>query len=784
MTSNYFFSILLGTSFLFSSSPCCAAQSDQPTVNAPSPRTSANWYSDYQQVAGRVAHQQLYQKMSAYSQNHPDDDITDFKHATQLWLDWYAVRNWVLPQLQAPIIDKAEALAHRDPVAAINFLHKNTGGSQPESQALNALLLGFIRNNLDSLWLSERRPALGSTAYDYANRHPQEFQTGELCYGVHYAGADWLQLEKKFAGQRLAEAAAYLSMQQQACGECEGMFDCYLARELAPAETFLQKYPHSELAERVVQQTLLRIQQHFAEQTSSTDFLSASDVYQPQEAASLLVSFESKLKDLAAPLQVQLKLGLLPFYLALNQATNSQRIIEWLKINAKPDVYQRALNLQSNYPKFALYLQEPKILSPNLIQLNWSWRKNNTPQDLSVWRANTADFSDARKISASIPLRQTSYLDTEAKPGQAYWYQLRSNDASAQPLSHRAYSEIDAVDQRLTSAPLFSWVLDKPGQQLYLQTPLRLSERQLIRVWQALPLAKLPAASSKLNYLVETPIQSLYLDYSGQRVLSASPEKAPRLQELRTPDDSTIRPMQILLSDTNQGWQIKANSALLQPQQKAIYFWQNSLGLWRSDLDGNSVRQIAADKSQNPQTFKASYMASLNKDEILIAGTWHRQAETTVGWRIWHQGQLSDVYTPLKPHNANSNQTFAYDAHRNGIWLVSKDQTTAHLVSLTGQIQRQLSPKDFPIALNARIERVLSNPARQEVYFASQYQIFRLNSANGIDLIWQQNSTQADDSGSGAQLQAKKQAILKKLQQEECQIQASWQGWDSAICRK
>ena len=155
-----------------------------------------------------------------------------------------------------------------------------------------------------------------------------------------------------------------------------------------------------------------------------------------------------------------------------------------------------------------------------------------------------------------------------------------------------------------------------------------------------------------------------------------------------------------------------------------------------------------------------------------------------MGWRIWHQGQLSDVYTPLKPHNANSNQTFAYDAHRNGIWLVSKDQTTAHLVSLTGQIQRQLSPKDFPIALNARIERVLSNPIRQEVYFASQYQIFRLNSANGIDLIWQQNSTQADDSGSGAQLQAKKQAILKKIQQEECQIQASWQGWDSAICRK
>lgn len=774
MVSNYFFPAVLGTIACLSSSIASA----NPTL----PAQNEALYRAYQQARGQAEHQQLYQKLQAYARENTAQYSSDLKLATHLWLDWHALREWLAPQLSLPWITQTEALAHRDPVAALKLLAQSGPGSTPEQQALSLLLQGFISNHLDGLWLAERRPAQALSAFDYARQHPNEYQTGELCYGVNYSGAAWQRVEKLFPATRWAEAAAYLSMQQQACGECEGEFACYLARDLAPVETFLAKYPQSGLAERVLQLALLRLQLHFVQRSASKDFLSQSEDYRPQDIATILVSFESKLKSLPDALQLRLKLGLLPYYLALNQTSNSQRVLAWLADQGHTTAYQQALATQASYPKLALYLQAPSIISPTLIQLNWRWRSGSPPQELQVWRANQSDFSDAQAVSAAIPAQQFSFNDSKVKPGKAYWYQLRSVDRSASQLSHTAYQEIDPIAANLREGTIQSWLIDKERQRLYFQSALRLSERRLIKAWQVLPLDKLPADADTLSYFTETADQTSLLDFSNQTVLEPAASSSWRIQDLRLLQAASEGSATVISNKAGKVYRVNSHAALLSPDQQGLYFWKPGDGLWRSDLQGLAQQPIAKEKSSADGSFSMTGLQPLDKDELLITGHWKTRNQTKLGWYLWRQSRLQDVSTTYTAHYATAAQAFAADLTRQGVWLVSKEQNTASLLGWQGQPLRTLSEKDFPVHLQGRIERVLANSRRQEVYFATASQIFRLTAANKMDLIWQQALSPSGEKGSAQILRKQWQPLQTRLQRELCHLQAPWLGLDLALC--
>lgn len=780
---------LIGASLAWQSSTLQAALA---TNNQADASVAAQLQIDYEKSLSRQQHLELYQKFAGL----PSSPLTEispanFMPALDVWLEWYAIQEWLFPDYSSAELNRLISLAHRRPITALQELSKliklNKGGktsanSEPQLQAITQLLYGFIATNLDYL-LTAANPQDQSAslkAQRYAQARAEEFYTGEICYSLHYKGQAWQALQRQAVSTRIAEAAAYLSMQLRSCGECEGIFDCYLANSLALASNFLQAYPNSELAERVLSRALIQIEAAFVKQRLSHDYLSSHAYYQPQEAANVLVGFENKLQTLPTPLQLRLKRALLPYYLALNQTTNSQRVLTWLKLNASEEEYQKALQLEAASIKPALYLHAPKIISTDQISLNWGWRKTQPAEALQVWRATLPDFSDAVAISGILDVKQNNYVDTTVQAGRAYWYQLRS--ISEKPLSHTAYGEIANYQQQLKSANLHAWTLDKTRQTLYFKGILRFSEMQMLNVWQGLPLQAKADPATNLPFHIATPSQPIYIDKSGQTFLVDKGAVASPKQLTLSKNQTSKETQLISLGKTPQVWQIKATPAILSADQQQAYSWQNQSGLWLSNLSEGSSKLIVDEKKLNPLPFEAQALFWRGSDQLIIAGTWRDGGKNYLGWRSWSQGQLKDQVSKLSAAYANLDESFAPDISRDGIWLISSDDKAVQLLGWDGQLKQVLQSKEFPGLAYDKIARVLANPVKHEIYFSSSRQIYRLNAKNKLELIWQQENWTATHDLPDSVLQKDIQGLRRQLDQANCQLQAPWLGLKPGSC--
>ncbi|MFZ6799069.1 hypothetical protein [Undibacterium sp. Di24W] len=289
------------------------------------------------------------------------------------WLDWYQIafnaREENRQLLESEVWRTLIQLAHRDPYAAIKRLNKVSQSTVGDDKALSLLLTGMLTNRLKTMAEAANYAAFNSKTNDrneekreqrfeeFIQTHKQEFNIGELCYGANYNGRHFSAVEKQFPQSKYAQAAAYLSMMLNPCGECEGDFSCYLSKALGPTKQFLSKYPQSELVPIVIKRVDNRLSGQFIVRDALGDYLTKNEPHQsrdfvmgeynPLDAANVLIDFERSLNRVEPSAIISTKYLLGDLYVKLEQMGNAKRILNWLSEHApnSPEVSKLSLSL-------------------------------------------------------------------------------------------------------------------------------------------------------------------------------------------------------------------------------------------------------------------------------------------------------------------------------------------------------------------------------------------------------------------------------------------------------
>jgi hypothetical protein len=315
--------------------------------------------------------------------------------ALMYWLDWYQVaftaRDENRQLLDNDAWRRVITLAHRDPYAAIIQLNKTAQSTDKNDVALRLLLIGMLSNRLNVLAeaatyaaykiKADKHPDQNSAdrLASYIEKHKKDYNIGETCYGGNYNGRHFSIVEKQFPQSRYAGAAAYLSMAITPCGECEGVFSCYLSRGLSPTEVFLLKYPESEYAPMLLKRSQNLISAQFSDREARADYMTKNDPkkggeYDSLDAAKVLIDFEKTLNKVAAVELISTKFLLSDLYLKLKQTGNAKRILNWLSAQAPDSDEHRKLSLAiKNYvaAKSTPDVKEIAARKKRLVQRYW-----------------------------------------------------------------------------------------------------------------------------------------------------------------------------------------------------------------------------------------------------------------------------------------------------------------------------------------------------------------------------------------------------------------------------
>ncbi len=316
------------------------------------------------------------------------------------WLDWYQVA-FTAREENRQLLD-SEAwrsliqLAHRDPYAAIKRLNKVSQSTVEDDKALGLLLTGMLTNRLEIMAEAANYAAFNIKTNDrsdekraqrlqeYIQSHQQDFNIGELCYGGNYNGRHYSAVEKQFPQSKYAQAAAYLSMMLNPCGECEGDFSCYLSKALEPTRQFLSKYPQSELVPILIKRVDNRLSGQFIVREALGDYLTKNEPHQsrdivtgeynPLDAAKVLIDFERSLNRVEPSAVINTKYLLGDLYVKLKQMGNAKRVLNWLSEHAPNSPELNKLSLSLTNPVERQRITDAKLFAERknkLSQIYW-----------------------------------------------------------------------------------------------------------------------------------------------------------------------------------------------------------------------------------------------------------------------------------------------------------------------------------------------------------------------------------------------------------------------------
>jgi hypothetical protein len=372
--------------------------------------------------------------------------------ANESWQKWFVVMSNLPKRDQATLADadwrKLLTLAHESPISALKKIEAELARNANDgADGLRLLLAGWLSNNLQTLERLSPAHTEAKTAAKidaYIASHKQDFLTHETCYGAVYNGQHYKQAEVRFKSNGVAMAAAYLSQELGACGECEGNLDCHLSRGLNPLQTFLGKHSNTIYTREVLLRAKRQIGASFAAREAMADYLTAEAFfYSPRELAQTLVRFEDALRAIEPASMVSLKALLGELYGKLNQPANAQRIREWLALHDPARAASFRIDpssaLQASLP---LRMNHPASDSANVIALSWGPRAPFKNTKLRVWRSEDAAFTQPIAIGDVLAADSTaSVFDHGAKPNTCYWYRVATADAMATPLSNAAFAQ-------------------------------------------------------------------------------------------------------------------------------------------------------------------------------------------------------------------------------------------------------------------------------------------------------------------------------------------------------
>ncbi len=316
------------------------------------------------------------------------------------WLDWYQVaftaREENRQLLESDMWRSIIQLAHRDPYAAIKRLNKVSQSTAEDDKALSLLLTGMLTNRLKTMVEAANYAAFNSKTNDsseerkrtqgleeFIQTHKQEFNIGELCYGGNYNGRHFSAVEKQFPQSKYAQAAGYLSMMLNPCGECEGDFSCYLSKALEPTKQFFSKYPQSELVPILIKRVDNRLSGQFIVREALGDYLSknephqsrdfATGEYNPLDAANVLIDFERSLNRIEPSAIINTKYLLGDLYVKLKQMGNAKRVLNWLSEHAPNSPEMSKLSLSLTNPVERQRITDAKLFAERKKKLSQTY---------------------------------------------------------------------------------------------------------------------------------------------------------------------------------------------------------------------------------------------------------------------------------------------------------------------------------------------------------------------------------------------------------------------------
>jgi hypothetical protein len=732
--------------------------------------------------------------------------------AHEIWLRWFVVTDSLADTDRAALASDAWrallASAHRDPYAALAQLNKQIGRDpNSEDQGLKLLLAGMITNNLSALLeassvVNQEEQNQKFESYVAANK--RDFSTGELCYGSLYNGRHYGLVEKNFKPTKLAAAAAYLSTRLGQCGECEGIFDCYLNSGMDRYDSFLRNYPQSQFSKEILQQIALNIRQSFNLKAAQGDYLSADQYYSPAYAAATLTRFESALKDVEPQLLIPIKALLGELYAKLNQPANARRVADWLAQYATGSTEQlRVEAAVADMKTLELRLKRPTSHGPNIIALSWEIRPNYSKLPMQLWRAEDMSFSNPQPISNTLPAGTLTAIDRDVKPDACYWYRLATIGKDAKDLSHAAFA------QTWNSYPLISsLVFDNDTRSLMATGWLQGNDRTNF-VMKLQPngffevgriFSPHIAYSSHNNNVFKSPRPEPYdttsptwwIDRGAGLVVKVSPSASGKSGHQNL--NPAIVPRDVMegaVEDTKRGLLSYSPFIAQAADGKSLYVWEENI-LRRQEATGTTVETVFDEPHPHPSRandFRGIYLFLSKTSEVWLLGSTRRPDGNRqyILRRFGKTGKntFNDVLLPedLRPTFIDEFAGWLYDPDENGIWLAEYKGRPA-LFGFDGKLKRTLDT-GAPEWRNFLGHALARDPVTKSLFVANREEVLRFTRDGKVSSIWKAPKTPpgGNTQTSCPAVTAKITEINRDIEIRQCEINAMQMKSDATSCK-
>jgi hypothetical protein len=700
----------------------------------------------------------------------------ELTQVNEAWQKWFVVIAKLPESYQAMLTTDnwrtLLALAHENPLDAELARGANDGADD-----LRLLLAGWLSNNFQTLERVSPTHTETSTVAKinaYVGNHKKDFSTGETCGGAIYNGRHFQQAEARFKSTGVAIAAAYLSIELGACGECEGEFECGLSRSLWRLQEFLRKHPDTIYTREMLLRAEWAIRMNFDEREATADYLSADNYYLPQAAAKTLVRFEADLKAVEPAQLVPLKTLLGEIYAKLKQPSNAQRVSAWLTQYGFNDAAQKINAAISGVPPLALRLKRPTSHGPNIIALAWEPRPGfkNTP--LRVWRSENPAFTLPESIGKVLAAGTTTAIDRTVKPDTCYWYRVSAEGDGAHSLTHAAFAQTSRARLRLTGL-----VFDTSAGQLLATGELSGRDRTSF-ILDVVPegeprVGKIYNDERVRTEVIEWP--TWWVDRDAGRIieLKEAPNAIAAFKELAPG----------VLSHEKHGLVIQNGKAARANDGKSFYVFEKE-ELVQRDLNGKRLATLYEEKHpfrSQANDFRAVYLFVRKNGEVCLVGTtYSAMSGRTFVLRKFTQNAFVDVALPNVVQYLTERAAWLYDAGADGVWVSGYGGSPA-LLGFDGRVMKRVRPDQKHQGLS-KGTALARDPLSGTVFATNSQEVFSIDKQGNTSSLWQAQVNTYDDAArpSCPEAASKLAALRKEQAGRACVIRAMQLETSQAAC--